>query len=404
MLIVAVPVDIETLLLGAVEMKVAGYPIHPLHEEEFTDPEIVHTPIAAEHSSRKTVIGIDCEMCRTEVGMEITRVTLVDYEGNTLYDELVKPSNPILDYLTAYSHLVVSTANRSWSGITAERLLNTTTTLSIIQASLTQIIDSNTILVGHSLESDLQCLKMSHPHIVDTSVIYQHSRGPPYKPSLKWLAQKWLKRKIQESAAGHDSAQDASTCIDLVKLKCQKGKEFGLFNVDMESLFARLKKRGIDSAVVENGSRGNMFHGDKVRSSVSVNSDEEVVDGIVEALNTDHGFVWSKMKDLETVSKWKDVSSTEVPPEELTPALQNFDNNMKRLWDSLPPCTALMVITGSGDPREMSRLFARRKEYEVNLKEKKWENIEVKWMDEDQQAYTLAVDKARTGLAFVAIK
>lgn len=246
---------------------------------------------------------------------------------------------------------------------------------------------------------------MSHPHIIDTSVIYQHSRGPPYKPSLKWLAQKWLKRVIQESKQGHDSAQDASTCIDLVKLKIEKGREFGLFNVDMESLFARLKRRGVDSAVVENGSRGNMFHGDKVRSSVSVNSDEEVVDQIAEALKTDHGFVWGKLKDLEVVSKWKDNSSTEVPTdEEITPALEKFDQNVKKLWGNLPPCTALMIITGSGDPREMSTLFAKRKEYEQQLKEKKWDDIDVKWMDEDQQAYTLAVDKARTGLAFVAIK
>jgi RNA exonuclease 1 len=188
-------------------------------------------------------------------------------------------------------------------------------------------------------------------------------------------------------------------------MKCQKGKEFGLFNVDMESLFARLKRSGLDSAVVENGSRGNMFHGDHVRSCVSVDEDEEVVEGVMEALNTSHGFVWGKMKDLETVSKWKDFTSEENPTDEdLRRALQKFDDNIKRLWDELPPCTALMVITGSGDPREMSRLFARRKEYEKQLKEKKWDDIQVKWMDEDQQAYTLAVDKARTGLAFVAIK
>jgi RNA exonuclease 1 len=138
---------------------------------------------------------------------------------------------------------------------------------------------------------------------------------------------------------------------------------------------------------------------------MSFNSDDEVVDGIIEALNTDHGFIWGKLKDLETVTKWKDITTTtEASPEEISPALEKFDENVKRLWDGLPPCTALMVITGSGDPREMSRLFARRKEYELNLKVKKWDDIEVKWMDEDQQAYTLAVDKARTGLAFVAIK
>jgi len=39
-------------------------------------------------------------MCRTNVGMEVTRVTLVDYQGETLFDQLVKPENPVIDYLT----------------------------------------------------------------------------------------------------------------------------------------------------------------------------------------------------------------------------------------------------------------------------------------------------------------
>ena len=245
---------------------------------------------------------------------------------------------------------------------------------------------------------------MSHPHVIDTSVIFQHSRGQPYKPSLKWLAQKWLKRKIQENPSGHDSAEDAKTCIDLVKLKLKKGKEFGLFNVDMESLFTRFKRRGIDSAIVEYGNRGTPLYGDQVRTYISVESDEQVVDGILEALQTDHGFVWSKMKDLETTAKWRDYDSTEVAAEEMKSALEKLDANIHRLWEALPPCTALMMITGSGDPREMSRLHAKRKLYDEELKKKAWDNIEVKWMDEDRQAYTLAVDKARTGLGFVAIQ
>jgi RNA exonuclease 1 len=274
----------------------------------------------------------------------------------------------------------------------------------MIQDSLTQIIDTDTILVGHSLECDLQALKMAHPHIIDTSVIYQHSRGLPYKPSLKWLAQKWLKRKIQDNAAGHDSAEDATTCIDLLKLKIQKGKDFGLFNVDTESLFARLKRRGIDSAVIEQGNGRGSFYGDKVRTCISAESDADVVDGVLEALQTNHGFVWSKMKDVETAARWKEYDSDEVPSTEMEPVLLQLDANLKKLWEKLPQCTALIVITGSGDPREMSRLFSKRRTYETELKVKKWDDIEVKWMDTDVQAYTLAVDKARTGLGFVAIK
>jgi RNA exonuclease 1 len=84
--------------------------------------------------------------------------------------------------------------------------------------------------------------------------------------------------------------------------------------------------------------------------------------------------------------------------------LTGFDSNIQRLWDGLPSCTALMVISGSGDPREMSRLYAKKRTYDEELKHKKWDDINVKWMDADQQAFTLSVDKARTGVGFVAIK
>jgi len=275
----------------------------------------------------------------------------------------------------------------------------------MIQSALLQILDSDTILVGHSLECDLQALKLAHPHVIDTSVIYQHSRGPPYKPSLKWLAHKWLRRKIQDNnIIGHDSTEDAMACIDLLKLKLCRGKEFGLFNVDMESIFTRLKRRGIDSAVVEYGTRGDAFYGDKVRICVSAESDEGAIDGILESIQTGHGFVWSRLKDVENAAKWKDSCSSETTEEDMEPALMRFDANIHRLWEGLPPCTALMVVSGSGDPREMSRLFAKKKNYEAELKVKRYDDIQVKWMDEDQQAYTMAVDTARTGLGFINIK
>jgi RNA exonuclease 1 len=39
-------------------------------------------------------------MCSTTIGNELTRVTVIDYSGKTVYETLVKPENEIIDYNT----------------------------------------------------------------------------------------------------------------------------------------------------------------------------------------------------------------------------------------------------------------------------------------------------------------
>ena len=49
----------------------------------------------------KEVIAMDCEMCKTaDDSFELTRISLVGWDGKVLLDQLVKPDNPIIDYLT----------------------------------------------------------------------------------------------------------------------------------------------------------------------------------------------------------------------------------------------------------------------------------------------------------------
>lgn len=85
--------------------------------------------------------------------------------------------------------------------------------------------DENTpILLGHSLDSDLKALKLRHPRCIDTSVIYHHPRGAPYKPGLAWLAKKWCEMEIQQRGeGGHDPEEDARACIALLKKKIANG-------------------------------------------------------------------------------------------------------------------------------------------------------------------------------------
>lgn len=49
----------------------------------------------------RKVLAMDCEMCKTEGGnMDLTRISIVGWDGSVVMDELVKPDKPIIDYLT----------------------------------------------------------------------------------------------------------------------------------------------------------------------------------------------------------------------------------------------------------------------------------------------------------------
>jgi RNA exonuclease 1 len=167
--------------------------------------------------------------CLTQDGKALTRVCVIDFAtANVVYDQLVKPPSPITDYLTRFVHRLYNCLllrpKRSFSGITPAVLEPITTMLSEVQAYLRTIITPSTILLGHSLESDLRALQLAHPHCIDTALIFHHPRGRPLKPGLAWLTRKWLNRTIQDRGpGGHDPEEDARACIDLLKAKIKNG-------------------------------------------------------------------------------------------------------------------------------------------------------------------------------------
>jgi RNA exonuclease 1 len=60
-------------------------------------------------------------------------------------------------------------------------------------------INAHTILIGHGLENDLRALKLVHTTLIDTSIVFPHYYGLPYRRSLKSLVKSYLKREIQVS-------------------------------------------------------------------------------------------------------------------------------------------------------------------------------------------------------------
>lgn len=58
--------------------------------------------------------------------------------------------------------------------------------------------------------------------VVDTSVVFPHRLGPPHKMSLHSLTAEYLRKIIQESVCGHDTAEDAVACMELMLWKAKE--------------------------------------------------------------------------------------------------------------------------------------------------------------------------------------
>ncbi|KAJ8603173.1 hypothetical protein MRB53_042226 [Persea americana] len=232
-------------------------------------------------------------MCKTDdETFELTRISVVDWAGTIVLDELVKPENPITDYLTAYS------------GMTKEKLEPVTTTLSEVRQRFIGLLKPDTIIVGHSLNSDLNALKLTHPLIADSSILYPHPRGAPLKSSLK---------------CGHDSIEDARAALDLIKQKCQKGAQWGTPEATNESIFKRIGRSNRPDGLARTGAvvdLGNPSRGAGSAAQVCIGckTDDDVVRGVIDAAKGNAAvadlpgggvdLVWARLRELERLRGW----------------------------------------------------------------------------------------------------
>ncbi|EJS41850.1 rex4p [Saccharomyces arboricola H-6] len=153
-------------------------------------------------------IAMDCEF--VGVGPEgkesaLARISIVNYFGQVVLDEFVKPREKVVEW-------------RTWvSGIKPEHMKNAVT-FKEAQKRTADILDGR-ILVGHALKHDLEALMLSHPK----SMLRDTSRHLPFRqayakgktPSLKKLTREVLKIVIQEGE--HSSVEDARATMLLYK-------------------------------------------------------------------------------------------------------------------------------------------------------------------------------------------
>ncbi|PWW72290.1 hypothetical protein C7212DRAFT_302295 [Tuber magnatum] len=426
-------IGITRLVMPFGELIENEYPVHSVHATaslvaEATKAGWVETDLSRGNGQEnneggsiteaKTIYAMDCEMVQTKQGLELARISLVSWDGETIYDTLVKPESLITDYLTP----------DRYSGVTKAMLDPVTTSLKDVQNHLLKLLNNDTILVGQSLNADLGAIRIAHPHIVDTSVIYDHPRGPPYRASLRWLSEKYLRRKIQKGGPnGHDSIEDAKACLDLLKLKLERGLEYGTSSTAAESIFKRLSRMqpvARIGGIVDYGAPDKWWSPGAARV-IQAKDDAEVAAGIVKSIRGDPpgtrdghpklDLVWGRMHALETLRGWNKTAAPEegppIPikniepnPSALAQGVENVTAQLKRIYDSLPPCTAFIVYSGTGDPRELRRLQDMQREHKRQYMTIKWDELTVKWTDTENQELVAATKIAREGIAFLTVK
>ncbi|XP_054088226.1 putative exonuclease GOR [Zeugodacus cucurbitae] len=161
-------------------------------------------------SAEAKVYVLDCEMSYTASGLAATKVTVIDFDGQLVYEHFVRPIADVVDYNTRFSGVRARDVYRRNKNVK---------TLRQVQRDLLKIIDANTILIGHGLENDLRVLRILHKTVVDTSIVFPHYNGFPHRHSLKYLAKTYLNRYIQLRGRNHDSLEDTRICLELMLWK-----------------------------------------------------------------------------------------------------------------------------------------------------------------------------------------
>ncbi|KAF1945989.1 hypothetical protein EJ02DRAFT_395304 [Clathrospora elynae] len=176
-----------------------------------------------------SAVCFDCEMGYTTNGLEMLRLTVISWpQHKPLVDILVRPLGHLLD------------VNTRFSGITAEQFVNAKpydlsdpkpvrNDLRIVESPYVARelflahVSPTTPVLGHALENDLNTIRLIHPNIVDTVLLYPTRQGLPFRYGLRNLAKTHLGEDIQQGgAAGHDSFEDARTTGELVRFKIKE--------------------------------------------------------------------------------------------------------------------------------------------------------------------------------------
>jgi len=187
-------------------------------------------PVGPQYNVLTEKIAIDCEMMQSNIGQVLGRVSVVNYEGETIFDTFVCYPEPIN----------ITNTDEEFSGIDWNDIdpQNGAQPFSEVQVHLVELLRDR-IVIGHDIQKDLKVISMDLPsHILrlqgvalrltpvtfdmtvrDTQKCSRYrqyaNRGAHQGPSLKNLALEVLGRPIKQGRVS--SVEDAIATMEVYR-------------------------------------------------------------------------------------------------------------------------------------------------------------------------------------------
>lgn len=151
-------------------------------------------------------LGLDCEMVGVGPdGMDsaLARVSIVNYNGEQIYDSFVKQKEEVKDWRTPVSGIKPSHMTQARS-------------FEVVQSEVADILKDR-VVVGHALKHDFKALLLDHSirDLRDTSRFAPYKKIAGGTPKLQLLASELLGLEIQSGE--HSSLEDARACMLLFR-------------------------------------------------------------------------------------------------------------------------------------------------------------------------------------------
>lgn len=208
-----------------------------------------------------------------------------------------------------------------------------------------------------------------------------------------------------------------------MKLKLTKHSGFGEYSPDNESLFSRLARfmKPRSSALID----ADAFAGQNAQTTVRTSCDAEVVAAVPEAVKN-HNFVWARLRDLEInhgkvpplelaegqladtgrASKISSADKVQATTTEIREGVRSIDESLAKIIECLPERTALIVTSGQGDHRDVSKMQNKQRDFLALQKALPMSEIPIKdrFLEKDVKLLEDTVDEAKHGVFFMMIK